>query len=105
MKRKDVLIILIPTFIFAVLWIIFSIHHAVNTPTITENTSMQISPISPSFDNKTIDALKKREIVTPLYEIPGASNNLSPTLPTPTPSVSLNSSSSASQATSGGVLQ
>lgn len=105
MKRKDILIILIPTFIFALLWIIFSIHHAANTPTITENTSVQISPISPTFDTKTIDALKKREVVTPLYEIPGAKNSLPSSLPTPTPSVSLNSSSSANQATSGGILQ
>ena len=100
MKRKDILIILIPTFIFVILWIVFSIHHAITTPTISEPINMQISTISPNFDTKTIDLLKKRVIVTPVYDIPGAVNN---TLTTP--STTSISSSSASQATSGGQLQ
>ncbi len=105
MKRKDILVILIPTFIFVVFWVIFSIHHALNTPTISENINMQITPISPTFDTKVIDSLKKREVITPLYEITGAKSNSSSTLPIPTPSIPINSSSSASQTSSGGVLQ
>ena len=103
MKRKDLLIILIPSFIFVILWIVFSIHHAINTPTITDSENMQIIPISPNFDTKAIEFLKKREIVTPIYEIPGATNNPTPIIPAP--SVSINSTSSARQASAGGTLQ
>ena len=100
MKRKDILIILIPTFIFVILWIVFSIHHAINTPTISNATNAQIAPISPNFDTKTIDALKKRVNVTPIYEIQGGN-----TSPTPTITKTAPASSSAKTATSGGKLK
>ncbi|HYM64919.1 MAG TPA: hypothetical protein VES68_00315 [Candidatus Sulfotelmatobacter sp.] len=106
MKRKDILVILIPTFIFVILWIIFSIHHAINTPTITEATDIQITSISPNFDTKTLDSLKKRTSVSPIYEIPGGTNNSSSTtVPALNPSLPIISSPSANQATSGGTLK
>lgn len=105
MKRKDLLIILVPSFIFAILWIVFSINHAINTPTITDSENMQISPISPNFDYKIIDSLKKRGVITPIYEISGATKNPSSSIPTTSLSVSLVSSLSASQASSGGTLR
>lgn len=107
MKRKDILLILVPTFIFVVFWIIFSINHTINTSTISNVESVQIAPIAASFDKKTLDTLKKREIVTPIYEITGASTtnpDLSPT-PTPTTGTPVISTSSATQATNGGVLK
>ncbi len=102
MKRKDILVILIPSFIFAVLWIIFSIHHALNTPTISQAESIQITPISPNFDTKIFEELKKRENITPIYELTGSSKSIPTSLQPPL--TSINSSASANQASSGGSL-
>lgn len=109
MKRKDILIILVPTFIFVVFWIIFSINHTINTSTISNVESVQIAPISSSFDKTTLNSLKKREIVTPIYEIAGGASTNPLLSPTPTPpsggTVPAISSSSATQATGGGILR
>lgn len=99
MNRRQVLIILIPTFLFVVFWIIFSIYHSIVTSTISENVDMQITPISPNFDTKTIENLKKREKATPIYEISGTSLNV-PSAPSPIPI----STSSANNASPGGNL-
>lgn len=100
MKRKQILFILIPTFIFVVIWIISSIYHGIVTSTISQNENMQITPISPNFDTKVIDNLKQREVVTPIYEISGSSTIPSPVQITPTPI----SSQSARVASQGGAL-
>ena len=103
MRRRDVLMILIPTFIFVVAWVLFSIYHNAKTSTISESVNAEIKQISPNFDTKTIDALKKRETVNPIYDISGLSSQ---TQVSPTIEVPLNSSQSATQnATSGGLLQ
>lgn len=101
MKRKQILFILIPTFIFVVIWIISSIYHGLMTSTISQNENMQITPISPNFDIKVIDNLKQRKAVTPIYEISGSSVIPSPpTQITPTPI----GSQSAKVASQGGAL-
>jgi hypothetical protein len=110
MKKNDILMILIPTFIFALAWIGFSILHSVATSTISETLGTQITPISPNFDTNTIAALKKRTNVAPIYQITIPVQNIvipatsSAAIPTPTPIVQPVSSSSAQQATSGGSL-
>ena len=70
MKQKDILLIVVPTFIMVVLWIAFSIYHNHVSSTIKDPLSTQIEPISATFDTKTLDNLKQRERLNPLYERP-----------------------------------
>jgi hypothetical protein len=110
MKKNDILIILIPSFIFAFAWIGFSVLHNIATSTVSETLDTQITPISPNFDTNTITALKKRVNVAPIYQITVPIQNIiipatpSAAIPTPTPTVQPVSSSSAQQATAGGSL-
>jgi hypothetical protein len=101
MKRNDILLILIPSFIFALAWIGFSIYHNVITSTISEPLSVQITPITPTFDTQTIDSLKNRENVAPLYDLSTAAENVSPT-PVPTAPVII---APVAPATTSGVIQ
>ena len=112
MNRKDIMIIIIPTFIFVIIWIMLNIYHSYISSTIPETLNIQISPITPSFDTKTISLLKERTVITPLYQL-NPSTNISVT-PSPVPvssgsAVAVNpiiSTSSAiqQQASSGGNL-
>ncbi len=68
MKRRDVLIILASIFIFVFIWIGFNIYHNSVKSTISDSVSIQISPLSPSFDTNVIDKLKKRQSVTSVYQ-------------------------------------
>lgn len=69
MKQKDILIIIIPLFIFALAWIGSSIYHSGVSSTISEATGEDISPIAPVFDTKTIDKLKERQKIIPSFEL------------------------------------
>lgn len=69
MKQKDILIIIILLFIFTLTWIGGSIYHSSVNSTIPENISQNIEPINPTFDAKTIDALRKRQKINPSYEL------------------------------------
>lgn len=68
MKQKDILLLLIPFSLIVALYIIFSIYHNIVTSTIPEVLNIQITPISPDFDQRTITNLKKREKITPVFE-------------------------------------
>jgi hypothetical protein len=110
MKRNDVLMILIPSFIFALAWIGFSLIHNITASTISETLDTQIAPISPNFDTNTVDSLKLRKNVAPIYQLTVPIQNIvipatpSAVIPTPTIIVQPVSSSSAQQATAGGSL-
>lgn len=69
MKRKDILLLLVPSFIFVLAWMGFSIYHSFINSTIPEVLNIQILPISPSFDTTIISSLKNRTRVNPIYEI------------------------------------
>lgn len=71
MKQKDILLLVVPTFILVVAWIVFSIYHNWGTSTIPEALNIQITPIEGKFDKETIDNLKKREKVLPVFEATG----------------------------------
>jgi len=75
MKQKDVLIIVILLFIFVLVWIIESIYHSGASSTISESTNQDIVPINATFDTKTIDKLKSREKIVPVFEL----KSISPT--------------------------
>lgn len=68
MKQRDIITLLIPSFLLILAWIIFSIYHSSVASTITPVVDIQISPISPTFDMNAIAKLKQRQKVTPIYE-------------------------------------
>lgn len=68
MKQKDIILLVVPFFFLILLWIGFSIYHNAVTSTIPEVLNIQITPINPAFDEKTILNLKNREKVTPVFE-------------------------------------
>ncbi len=67
-KRRGVLLVLWLTFITVVAWIGFHIYHITVTSTISEELQLQIIPIDPNFDMDTINRLKGRVKVEPLYQ-------------------------------------
>lgn len=71
MKQKDILLLLIPFSLIVVLYIILSIYHNIVTSTIPEVVNIQITPISPDFDQKTIIELKKRDRIVPVFDNTG----------------------------------
>lgn len=86
MKQKDILMILIPTFIVTVLWVLFSVYHNYTTSTIKSPLDIQILPIPGTFDMETIAEIKNRQQITPEYnslEAPDPSVS-----PSPTPTIS-----------------
>lgn len=92
MKQKDILIILILLFIFAIAWIGSSLYHSAASSTISETTAQEISPIAPTFDNKAITNLKQRKSINSSFELRDIS-------PTPTPSLQDQTPSSESAST------
>ena len=102
MKRKDIIFLLVPIFILVVAWVIFNIYHNAATSTISGTLKTNILPIAPNFDTKTVQSLKERGKIEPVFEIkkvetitptvlPATIPTLSPTLsqPTATPSLSI----------------
>jgi hypothetical protein len=76
MKRKEAYILLLSTSVLIFAWVLFSILHSAISSTISENLNVQILPINPTFDVKTIEKLKKRVRVIPentIDETPEAS--------------------------------
>ena len=69
MKQKDFLIILIPALILTILWVVFSIYHNYVTSTIKDPLTFQTIPIDGKFDKLTIENIKTRQRVDPLYEL------------------------------------
>ncbi len=101
MKQKDILLLIISGFTLVIFWIIFNIYHNSVTSTISDSTTVQIFPINPNFDMQTIESLKQRTQISPLYSN-SATQSAQPAttfIPVPTPV------STQSAATSGGTLQ
>ena len=98
MKKKDLLIILIPTLIFVIAWIGFSIYDSAVTSTISAQEVSQIIPIAPTFNTSVISELKKRERVEPIY---GTSTVITLS-PIPSPKIT---NTPKAEATSGGTLK
>ena len=105
MKQKDIVFILASAFFVIIVWIIFSVYHNAVSSTISQKLNVQIIPITASFDLKTIDTIKNREKVEPLYDssdqapslAPIPNSSPSPTLiPTPTEAINNQASGGAS---------
>ncbi len=74
--QKDILFIIISSFIVVLVWIGFNIHHVLVTSTIEEEIQLHLEPINGAFDTQTIHQTKNRLRVDPLYEKTG---NVQPT--------------------------
>lgn len=68
MKNKDILLIVVPSFLLIIAWVAFNIYHNTVSSTIPETLNVQIVPINPSFDSKTIQSLKNRARIEPMYQ-------------------------------------
>jgi hypothetical protein len=69
MKKKDILVILIPSFICVLAWIIFSVIHSYLSPTVSKSINIEVTPIEPNFDTKTLELIKQRQVIEPIFEI------------------------------------
>lgn len=82
MKRGDIILLLSEIFILVVVWIVFNILHNSATSTISETLTENVLPINPDFDTKTLEGLKTRERVEPIYDL-GSIIATESSLPTP----------------------
>lgn len=99
MKQRDVLFLVISTFVLIVAWIGFSIYHNLVSSTITKPVGENIAPINPSFDTKIIDVLKERKNIEPIFQTKSNEATESASIeniiqPSPTLPVSTNSGTS-----------
>lgn len=94
MKKNDLLIILIPSLLIVILWVIFNIYHSFVTSTIPTNLNYSIQFISPDFDSKAIENIKARQVVDPIFDL-GGENIIRQQEIVPQASESANASSSA----------
>lgn len=67
-KKGYFLFVLVLTSVVTISWIIFSVYQTTVTSTISEKVSIEINPIKPEFDLKTLEKLKKREQAIPQYQ-------------------------------------
>lgn len=106
MKQKDILLFIVPTLIIVIAWIIFNLYHTSTTTENDQTTTSTVIAISPNFDTKVIDELKKRENVVAATEISVSNvvlpiSSTSATLtPVATPTAPPSASSSATATTS-----
>lgn len=87
MKQKDLLLLLILTFVIVLAWIGFSIYHNSTTSTIPSQLNIEIIPIQPDFDTKTINNLRKREQIAPIYQGQKIAPTQAATSLTPSPAI------------------
>ncbi|HKC14465.1 MAG TPA: hypothetical protein VKC89_00655 [Patescibacteria group bacterium] len=69
MKQRELLFIVVSFFVLILIYMGFSVYHNSVTSTIPETLGTQILPISPTFDEKTISDLKKRNSIVPIYQL------------------------------------
>lgn len=84
-KKRDFLNLSISLFAVVTAWVAFSIYHSFTTTTISEDLQMQITPINPTFDTETIESLKSRKKIVPLFQTDGKQEASTPATLTPTP--------------------
>lgn len=77
MKQKDLLVLLVSASIIVFAWIGFSVYHSFITSTISETVSIQISPIKPAFDTRTVANMKTRQPVIPVFEAQSVPSSVS----------------------------
>jgi hypothetical protein len=61
MNRKEFTILSIITFLTVIAWIIFSINHTKTSSNLEGVKMIELTPLTPNFDNDIIMSLKNRE--------------------------------------------
>jgi hypothetical protein len=69
MKHKDIILLLVSALLLVIAWVAFNIYHNSVTSTTPEALEKEALIISPDFDEKTIDKLKERKRVVPVYDL------------------------------------
>lgn len=91
MVKKELIIILVATFIVVMAWIVFDIIHSIKSKrTVSPDLQTALEPIDPNFDTVTLDTISKLSltplIIQPII-VPTQAPTPAPTLaPTPKPS-------------------
>lgn len=98
-KQNDILFILIASFVVVVAWIGFSIYHIHVTTTISEHIQSQLVPIAGTFDAKTIQSLKTREDINPIFGAQAIASQSAPVQQTQTQTQNQTQSQNQSQNT------
>jgi len=86
MKHKDIILLLISASFLTVVWVAFNIYHNSVLSTTPEILEKETLPLNPNFDEKTINKLKERKKVSPIYNLKDPSP--SPVELTPSPEAS-----------------
>ena len=94
--QRDILFLSVSMFVIILLWVGFNLYHAWATSTISEDLQLQIVPIAPNFDTQSLNGLKTRDKIEPIFDIsnkvsasPAAQETIILTPPTPTPKETL----------------
>jgi hypothetical protein len=95
-KQRDILFILISGFILTVIWIAATVKHNVDTSTVSKDLQIEVQPIEPNFDLKTLGKIKERHNVDPSFEIGAHIASSSSVSPTPTITITPTGSASVS---------
>lgn len=69
MKHKDIILLLASAFFLIVAWVAFNIYHNSVVSTTPEVLEKETLPINPNFDEATINKLKERKKVSPIYDL------------------------------------
>ncbi len=103
MKQKDIIFILGSSFFVIFAWIVFNIYHGSVQSTIPEKTIRKITPIKAEFDLKTVENIKGRNKIEPLYNITSEPSSPS-TTPSAIPTPTIGQQTEEGQASAGGAL-
>ncbi len=76
-QYKNLIYLIIPSFIVILAWIGFTVYNKRVATTITESQSLTIQPINSSFNVEIINRLKKRKLITPNLNITQTENQIS----------------------------
>lgn len=95
MKYKDIIVLLASVLLIVIAWIIFNIYHNSVVSTAPDDLKKETLPITPTFDQSTIDKLKSRAKISPIYEL---------ATPSPSPTSVSEGSPSALVASPGGEI-
>lgn len=84
-------------FLVTILWVIFNIYHNYVTSTIVDPLTVQIVPIDGKFNKTSLESIKDRKRLEPLFTAPIIDEEVSPALsPSPTPTIQITQSASPS---------
>lgn len=69
MKNTYLIFLVTSLFVIVVAWIAFSIYHNFTTSRVSDSLTTQIQTINPTFDTNTINNLKQRVKVVPIFDV------------------------------------